>query len=147
VLLWTTAFLLVENTVCVYWKRHKPFPSVHQPPTEWTSVICIKGGVPPSNLQTLLQCTVCIFFTAFTKVGTHSCITRIWCTLLHHNKGRVSSFTVQLRQLRPRGDMPCGGCTQRVSERTEHLSSFSEIKLTAEHFFLRKHSETFPLRT
>jgi len=59
----------------------------------------------------LLQLTVCIFFTAFTRVGTHSCITRIWCTPLHHNKGRAFSFTVQLRQLRVR--MPCGGCTQR----------------------------------
>jgi hypothetical protein len=80
-------------------------PTCSSNSTEWTSVTCIKR-VPPLNLQMWLQRTVCIFFTAFTIVGTHSCITRIWRTPSHHNKGRVFSFTAQLRQLRVRGE-PC----------------------------------------
>jgi len=83
----------------------------------------------------LLHRTLCIFFTAFTRVGTHSCITRIWRTPLHHNKGRAFGFIVQLRQLHVRGETCHAAAALSGSLGSiEYLSPFSEIRLAAEHF-------------
>jgi len=79
--------------------------------------------------------------------------------LLHHKnmaytltpqQGRAFNFTAQLRQLRVRGE-PCHEAAAlsgslRVLNICPHLGKLS-IQLTAQHFSLRKHSQTFPLRT